>query len=64
MSKYVEGGGVAVPVTESVAVEVPFGSFAAALTLAEVYQRNGRREEAIELLQQLVVETGDIRSWS
>jgi tetratricopeptide (TPR) repeat protein len=56
MSKYVEGGSVAVPVTESVAVEVPFGSLAAALTLAEVYQRNGRGEEAIGLLQQLVVD--------
>jgi tetratricopeptide (TPR) repeat protein len=59
MSKYVEGGSVAVPITESVAVEVPFGSLAAALTLAELYQRNGRGEEAIGLLQQLVVETGD-----
>ena len=59
MSKYVEGGSVAVPVTESVAVEVPFGTLAAALTLAEVYQRNGRGEEAIGLLQQLVVEVGE-----
>lgn len=59
MSKYVEGGSVAVPVTESVAVEVPFGTLAAALTLAEVYQRIGRGEEAIGLLQQLVVEVGE-----
>ena len=32
---------------------------AAALTLAEVYQRNGRIDEAIGLLQQLVVEVGE-----
>lgn len=59
MSKYVAGGGVAVPVTENVAVEVPFGTLAAALTLAEVYQRNGRIEEATGLLQQLVLEGGE-----
>ena len=59
MSKYVPGGGVAIPNTENVAVEVPFGTMAAALTLAEVYQRNGRIEEAIGLLQQLVLEGGE-----
>jgi tetratricopeptide (TPR) repeat protein len=54
MEKYVPGGGISVPVTEYVAVDVPFGSLAAALTLAEVYQRNARTDEAIGLLQQLV----------
>jgi tetratricopeptide (TPR) repeat protein len=54
MQKYLPGGGVYVPVTENVGVEVPFSSLAAALTLAEVYQRNGRTGEAIGLLQQLV----------
>jgi tetratricopeptide (TPR) repeat protein len=58
MSKYVEGGEVAVPVTENVAAEVTFGSLAAVLTLAEVYQRNSRTEEAIGLIQQLVMEEG------
>jgi tetratricopeptide (TPR) repeat protein len=56
MSKYVPGGHVAVPITEQLAVEVPFGTLAAALTLAEVYQRNGRSDEAIGLLQQVVQE--------
>jgi len=41
-------------VTEHVAVDVPFGSLCAALTLAEVYQRNDRSDAAIGLLQQLV----------
>jgi tetratricopeptide (TPR) repeat protein len=54
MEKYLPGGGVYVPVTENIGVDVPFGSLAAALTLAEVYQRNGRSDEAIGLLQQLV----------
>ena len=42
-----------------VAVDVPFGSLAAALTLAEVYQRTGRSEEAIGLLRQLVETSAD-----
>lgn len=54
MAKYVPGGRMGLPVTEHVAVELPFGSLAAALTLAEVYQRNERIDEAIGLLQQLV----------
>lgn len=58
MSKYVAGGEVAVPVTEHVAVQVPFGTLAAVLTLTEVYQRNDRTDEAIGLLQQLVMEQG------
>jgi len=37
---------VAVTITENVDVDVPSGTMAAALTLAEVYQRNGRIEEA------------------
>ena len=58
MTKYAPGGHVAVPVTESVAVEVPFGTLAAALILAEVYQGQGRVDEAIGVLQQLVEEAG------
>lgn len=41
-------------VTDDVKVEVPFGSLAAALTLAEIYQGTGRLDEAIGLIQQLV----------
>lgn len=40
------------------AVQVPFGTLAAALILAEVYERNGRIDEAIGVLQQLVAEAG------
>jgi tetratricopeptide (TPR) repeat protein len=54
MTKYVAGGELLIGVTEHVRVEVPFGSLAAALTLAECYQRGERHEEAIGLLQQLV----------
>jgi len=54
MRKYVPGGSLTVPVTENLAVDVPFGSMAAALTLAELYQRNDRADEAIGLMQQLV----------
>jgi tetratricopeptide (TPR) repeat protein len=54
MAKYCEGGGASIPVTEHVAIDVPFGSLAAVLVLAELYQRNGRTDEAIGLLQQLV----------
>ena len=54
MEKYIPGGGMMIGVTELVQVQSPFGSLAAALTLAEVYQRCGRTDEAIGLLQQLV----------
>jgi tetratricopeptide (TPR) repeat protein len=54
MNKYVPGGHTEVEVTPGVAVEVPFGSLAAALALVECYQGEGREEEAIGLLQQLV----------
>ncbi len=54
MTKYGVSGEMLIRVTEHVRVEVPFGSLAAALTLAECYQRGGRHDEAIGLLQQLV----------
>lgn len=54
MEKYLDGGGTVLAITEHVAVQVPFGSACAALVLAEVYQRNGRLEEAIGVVQQLV----------
>lgn len=53
MAKYIPGGVTQIQVTPSVVVEVEFGSMAAALGLAEIYQRGGRREEAIAVLQQL-----------
>jgi len=54
MSKYLAGGGTTISVTPQVAVTVPFGSTAATLALAEVYQETGRGDEAIGILQQLV----------
>jgi tetratricopeptide (TPR) repeat protein len=53
MTKYLSGGGIAVGVTERVKVAVEWGSLAAALTLVECYQAQGRTEEAIGVLQQL-----------
>lgn len=53
MAKYVEGGELLIRVTENVRVEVPFGSLAAVLTLAECYQglrsrrRRARREGGV-----------------
>jgi tetratricopeptide (TPR) repeat protein len=53
MTKYLSGGGIAVGVTENVKVAVEWSSLAAALTLVECYQAQGRTEEAIGILQQL-----------
>jgi hypothetical protein len=52
MTKYLSGGGIAVGVTENVKVAVEWSSLAAALTLVECYQVQGRTEEAIGILQQ------------
>ena len=46
-------------ITENVVVEVPFGPIGAALLLAEVYQLDGRLDEAIGLVQQLDTVTPD-----
>jgi tetratricopeptide (TPR) repeat protein len=54
MAKYTAGGAATIRVTEHVAVDVPFGSLSAVLILAEIYQRTGRTDEAIGVLQQLV----------
>jgi tetratricopeptide (TPR) repeat protein len=59
MQKYAPGGDLTIRVTEHVTVEVPTGSLAAALTLAEIYQRAGRHDEAIGVVQQLVETTAD-----
>jgi tetratricopeptide (TPR) repeat protein len=54
MTKYIPGGATVIGVTPEVNVRVEFGSTAAALALAELYQGLDRREEAIGVLQQLV----------
>jgi tetratricopeptide (TPR) repeat protein len=54
MLKYASGGEIEIGVTPSINVTVELGTVAAALTLAEVYQRDGRLDEAIGILQQLV----------
>ncbi len=54
MAKYVPGGATEIAVTPDVKVQVEFGSLAAALGLAEIYQASERRDEAIGVLQQLV----------
>jgi tetratricopeptide (TPR) repeat protein len=56
ITKYLSGGGIAVSVTERVKVTVEWSSLAAALTLVECYQAQGRTEEAIGILQQLADE--------
>jgi tetratricopeptide (TPR) repeat protein len=53
MTKYLSGGGIAIGVTENVKVAVEWSSLAAALTLVECYQAQGRTQEAIGILQQL-----------
>jgi tetratricopeptide (TPR) repeat protein len=53
ITKYLGGGGIAVSVTDRVKVAVEWSSLAAALTLVECYQAQGRTDEAIGVLQQL-----------
>lgn len=53
ITKYLGSGGIAVSVTDRVKVAVEWSSLAAALTLVECYQAQGRTEEAIGVLQQL-----------
>ena len=53
MRKFGILGSVVIPITERVTAQVGWGSFAAALLLAECYQENNRSDEAIGLLQQL-----------
>ena len=53
MRKFGILGSVVIPITERVTAQVEWGSFAAALLLAECYQENNRSDEAIGLLQQL-----------
>jgi tetratricopeptide (TPR) repeat protein len=54
MTKYVGGALISVPVTPQLAVTVQMGSLAAVLVLVECYQEQGRIDEAIGLLQQLI----------
>jgi tetratricopeptide (TPR) repeat protein len=50
---------LALQITPRVTAQVPLNSMGAALSLAELYQEEGRREEAIGLLQQLAEEAPD-----
>jgi tetratricopeptide (TPR) repeat protein len=54
MDMYARGWYMIIEVTERVTADVPFGSLAATLVLAECYERTGRSGEAIGLLGQLV----------
>ncbi len=58
-AKYLPPVRMAAGITENVVVEVPFGPIGAALLLAEVYQLDGRLDEAIGLVQQLDTVTPD-----
>lgn len=53
MRKYGIGGIARIAITEVVAADVPMSSLSAALTLAELYQRSGRSDDAIDLLEAL-----------
>jgi len=53
MVKYGVGGFAQVSVTPQVVAEVPQGSLAAGLLLAELYQASGKSEKAIEVLESL-----------
>jgi tetratricopeptide (TPR) repeat protein len=53
MDKYVPGGEVEIKLAADIRASVPFGTVCALLVLAEAYQRQGRIDEAIGLLQQL-----------
>lgn len=53
MQKYVGGVSVPVQVTPRVRVELPLDSLAVALLLVELYQQEGRGEEAIGLLEEV-----------
>lgn len=53
MRKYGLTGEITLGITDAVRVTLPLGSLAAALALAECYQAEGRREEAIGLVEKL-----------
>lgn len=53
MDKYIRGGEVEIKIAADIRAGVQFGTVCAVLVLAEVYQRQGRADEAIGLLQQL-----------
>lgn len=57
--KYLPAVGISAKITEQITGEVPFDAVGAALVLAELYQLDGRLDEAIGLVQQLSVEAPD-----
>jgi len=54
MERYVGSAQLSVPITPQLTVTVGMGSLAAALVLVACYQEQGRVEEAVGLLQQLL----------
>jgi tetratricopeptide (TPR) repeat protein len=58
-SKYLPPLSLSVRVTAQIVAEIPFSPVGAALMLAEVYQSEGRRDEAIGLVQQLAAAAPD-----
>jgi tetratricopeptide (TPR) repeat protein len=52
-SKYLPAVAINAKITEQIVAEVPFDAVGAALVLAELYQLDGRLDEAIGLVQQL-----------
>jgi tetratricopeptide (TPR) repeat protein len=59
MAKYIGGAQISVPVTPQLSVSVEMGSLAAVLVLVECYQEQGRMDEAIGVLQQLITGVPD-----
>ena len=53
MEKYRVDGALSVSITPSVVADVPFDGLGAALLLAELYQKQGRMEEAIGVLEEV-----------
>lgn len=53
MSRYGVGGEMAIAVTEAVSIRLLMSNLAVALMLAEAYQRVGRQQQAIDLLETL-----------
>jgi tetratricopeptide (TPR) repeat protein len=59
MMKYPDSARLPVRITPSVEATVPVGALAAALLLAELYQRQGRLDDSIGLLEELEELAGD-----
>jgi tetratricopeptide (TPR) repeat protein len=58
-SKYLPAVAINAKITEQIVAEVPFDAVGAALVLAELYQLDGRLDDAIGLVQQLHANASD-----